>query len=64
MTSSPCKGCEHRSPDCHSDCERYSEYSKMREKMIEARARDRDYMTVHSEQILKAKRKRERERRR
>lgn len=64
MTSSPCKGCEHRFPDCHSECERYLEYSKMRAKMIEANAKDRDYMAAHSEQVLKAMRKREKERRR
>ena len=59
MKSAPCKGCEHRSPDCHSECERYSEYSKMRAKMIEAKAKDRDYMAAHSEQVLKAMKKRE-----
>lgn len=64
MTSSPCKDCEHRHPDCHSECERYSEYSKIRAAMIEANAKEQDYMAVHSERVLKAMKKRERERRR
>lgn len=59
MTSSPCKGCEHRSPDCHSECERYSEYRKMRTEMLEEQAKDRDYMAAHSKQVLKAMKKRE-----
>lgn len=65
MTAAPCKGCEKRYAGCHSECERYAEYSRERAEMLKARKSEREYEEAHSRQAVNALwRKRKRERRR
>lgn len=37
MIKCKCKGCEHRHPHCHKDCEDYAEFKKEVEKRNKAR---------------------------
>lgn len=65
MTTAPCKDCVDRHPGCHSECERYAEYSNERAEMLKGRKSEREYEEAHSRQAVNALwRKRKREKRR
>ncbi len=65
MLSAPCKDCAERRPGCHSECERYKEYSRERAELSKRRKADLEYAECHSRQALNALwRKRKKEKRR
>lgn len=41
----PCKGCKDRVLGCHSDCERYLEFSRENERIKEQRRKDSDLLS-------------------
>ena len=40
MKSAPCKDCTERHPGCHSECEKYKEYSRERTEMCKRKSMD------------------------
>lgn len=54
MKSAPCKDCAERHPGCHSECERYKEYSRERAEIRNSERRINDYYAIHNEQARKA----------
>lgn len=53
MKTAPCKGCEQRHPGCHSECERYAEYSNERAEMLKSKHCDNDYAVCHDGRVVK-----------
>ena len=43
MITAPCKDCPDRTPDCHSDCQEYNLYRKVRRDENKNRKRDSAY---------------------
>lgn len=64
MLSAPCKDCAERHPGCHSECERYKEYSREQAQGREKRRIDGEYAAVRGAQVDKAERKKWSKRRR
>lgn len=54
MTTAPCKYCANRHPNCHSECERYSEYKREIEEMHKSQKADLEYAECHSRQAINA----------
>ena len=61
MIKSPCFGCENRHISCHSECEKYVQYRKYREKSYEERRKmvefEESFNSVRSKGVPKSKRR-------
>ena len=54
MRTAPCKYCATRHPNCHSECERYSEYKRELEEVHKIKNAYSEYAYIHSRQALDA----------
>ena len=57
MLPAPCKDCTERHPGCHSECEKYAEYSRERAELSKSRRAGFDFAACHKDRIAKAVRR-------
>lgn len=49
LRDNPCKDCSERSVGCHSRCDKYREWRKIRDLMLEEEAKEKALSLAHSE---------------